>query len=129
VAKKEIRTNKSPDPIGPYSQGLAVGNRIYVSGQGPRNPAMNGTPEGIEEQTRQVMTNLKNIIEAGGGTMDDVVKSTVHLANLGDFEAFNRVYSSFFKPPYPVRTTVGSALLGGILVEIDVVAELDRSLS
>jgi 2-iminobutanoate/2-iminopropanoate deaminase len=129
LVKKEIKTNKSPNPIGPYSQGLVVGNRIYVSGQGPRNPAAGGTPEGIEEQTRQVMTNLKNILEAGGGSMDDVVKSTAHLANLDDFETFNRVYSSFFNPPYPVRTTVGSALLGGILVEIDVVAELreDRS--
>ncbi|MDR1731772.1 MAG: Rid family detoxifying hydrolase [Synergistaceae bacterium] len=124
MAKKEIKTNKSPDPLGPYSQGLTVGNRIYVSGQGPRNPQTGTTPSGIEEQTRQVMTNLKNIIEAGGGSMDDVVKSTVHLANLADFEAFNKVYSSFFNPPYPVRTTVGSALLGGILVEIDVIAEL-----
>ena len=124
MAKKEIKTDKSPQPLGPYSQGLVVGNRIYVAGQGPRNVATNSTPEGIEEQTRQVMTNIKNILEAGGGKMDDVVKSTVHLAKLEDFEAFNKVYSSFFNTPYPVRTTVGSDLLGGILVEIDVVAEL-----
>ena len=124
MAKQEVKTDKSPQPIGPYSQGLIVGSRIYVAGQGPKNPATGKTPDGIEEQTRQVMTNLKNIIEAAGGTMDNVVKSTVHLANLADFEAFNKVYSSFFTPPYPVRTTVGSALLGGILVEVDVVAEL-----
>lgn len=124
MAKKEIKTNRSPQPIGPYSQALVVGNRIYVAGQGPRNPETGTTAEGIEEQTRQVMTNLKNILEAAGGTMGDVMKSTVHLANLEDFEAFNKVYASFFQPPYPVRTTVGSALLGGILVEIDVVAEL-----
>ena len=124
MAKKEVRTDKAPQPIGPYSQGLIAGNRIYVAGQGPRNPATGKAPEGIEEQTSQVMTNLKNIIEAAGGTMDNVVKSTVHLANLSDFEAFNKVYRSFFNPPYPVRTTVGSALLGGILVEVDVVAEL-----
>jgi 2-iminobutanoate/2-iminopropanoate deaminase len=124
VAKKEVKTDKSPQPAGPYSQGLIVGNRIYVAGQGPRNPATGKVSEGIEEQTRQVMTNLKNILEAAGGTMDNVVKSTVHLTNLGDFEAFNKVYSSFFNPPYPVRTTVGSVLLGGILVEVDVIAEL-----
>lgn len=124
MAKKEIRTDKSPQPMGPYSQGLVVGNRIYVAGQGPSNPETGKKAEGIEEQTRQVMTNLKNILEAGGGTMDNVVKSTVHLANLSDFEAFNKVYKTFFNPPYPVRTTVGSALLGGILVEVDVVAEL-----
>ena len=124
MAKKEIRTDKSPQPMGPYSQGLIVGDRIYVAGQGPRNPATGTVASGIEEQTRQVMTNLKNIVEAGGGTMNDVVKSTVHLLHLEDFEAFNKVNSEFFTVPYPVRTTVGSALLGGILVEVDVVAEL-----
>jgi 2-iminobutanoate/2-iminopropanoate deaminase len=124
MVKKEVKTDKAPQPIGPYSQGLVAGNRIYVAGQGPRNPATGKTPDGIEEQTRQVMTNLKNIIEAAGGTMDNVMKSTVHLANLDDFETFNKVYSGFFSPPYPVRTTVGSALLGGILVEVDVIAEL-----
>jgi 2-iminobutanoate/2-iminopropanoate deaminase len=124
MAKKEIKTDKSPQPVGPYSQGLVVGNRIYVAGQGPKNPETGKVPEGIEEQTRQTMMNVKNIVEAAGGTMDNVVKSTVHLANLDDFEAFNKVYSTFFTTPYPVRTTVGSALLGGILVEIDVIAEL-----
>ena len=121
--KREIRTDRSPDPIGPYSQGLVVGNRIYVSGQGPLNPATGKTPKTIEEQTRQVLTNISNILQAGDATMDHVVKSTVHLADLEDFHAFNDVYREFFNAPYPVRTTVGSALLG-ILVEIDVIAEL-----
>ncbi|MDR1978958.1 MAG: Rid family detoxifying hydrolase [Synergistaceae bacterium] len=121
--KKEIRTDKAPKPVGPYSQGLAAGGRIYVAGEGPLDPETNTVPEGIEAQTRQVMTNLKNILAAGGATMDDVVKSTVHLANLADFEKFNKVYAEFCAKPYPVRTTVGSALLGGILVEIDVIAE------
>lgn len=121
--KKEIRTDKAPQPIGPYSQGLVVGNMIYVAGQGPKNPETGKTPETIGEQTRQVMTNIKMILEAGGATMDNVVKSTVHLADLKDFQAFNEVYKEFFKPPFPVRTTVGSSLLD-ILVEIDVVAEI-----
>ncbi|MDR2175173.1 MAG: Rid family detoxifying hydrolase [Synergistaceae bacterium] len=127
MSKKEIKTDRAPKPLGPYSQGLAAGGRIYVAGEGPKNPETNSTPEGIEAQTRQVMLNLKNILEAGGATMDSVVKSTVHLANLEDFEKFNSVYKEFFTPPYPVRTTVGSALLGGILVEIDVIAELQQS--
>ncbi|MDO9514994.1 MAG: Rid family detoxifying hydrolase [Syntrophales bacterium] len=121
--KKEIRTDKAPQPIGPYSQGLVVGNMIFVAGQGPLNPETGKTPPTIGEQTRQVMTNIKNILEAGGATMDNVVKSTVHLADLKDFQAFNEVYREFFTAPYPVRTTVGSSLLG-ILVEIDVIAEI-----
>jgi 2-iminobutanoate/2-iminopropanoate deaminase len=124
MTKKEIRTDKAPQPLGPYSQGLIVNNRVYVAGEGPKNPETNGIPEGIEAQTRQVMINLRSILEAGGVTMDHVVKSTVHLANLDDFEKFNSVYKEFFTSPYPVRTTVGSVLLGGILVEIDVIAEL-----
>jgi 2-iminobutanoate/2-iminopropanoate deaminase len=121
--KKEIRTSRSPDPIGPYSQCLLVGKRSYVSGQGPLNPENGKTPETIEEQTRQVLTNIRNILEAGGANMDNVVKTTVHLADLKDFQAFNSVYKEFFSPPFPVRTTVGSQLLG-ILVEIDVIAEI-----
>ena len=121
--KREIRTDKAPQPIGPYSQGLVVGNMIYVAGQGPKNLETGKTPETIGEQTRQVMTNIKMILEAGGATMDNVVKSTVHLADLKDFQAFNEVYREFFTAPYPVRTTVGSEL-PGILVEIDVIAEI-----
>lgn len=121
--KKEIRTDKSPSPAGPYSQGLVVGNRVYVAGQGPIDASTGAVPETIEEQTRQVMTNIKNILEAGGATMDQVVKTTVHLADLKDFNAFNGMYKEFFNPPFPVRTTVGSQLKN-ILVEIDVIAEL-----
>ena len=121
--KKEIRTDLAPKPIGFYSKGIKVGNRIYVSGEGPLNPETGKIPETIEEQTRQVLTNISNILQAGVATMDHVVKATVHLADLEDFHAFNDVYREFFNAPYPVRTTVGSALLG-ILVEIDVIAEL-----
>lgn len=122
--KKEIKTDKAPRPAGPYSQALVVGGRVYVAGQGPTDPATGTKPDGVEAQTRKTLTNLKNILEVAGATMDNVVKSTVHLANLDDFAAFNVVYQEFFTAPYPVRTTVGSALLGGILVEIDVIAEL-----
>lgn len=124
MPKKEITTNKAIQPFGPYSQGLAAGNTIYVAGQGPEDPVTGAVGPTIAEQTRQVMLNIKSILETSGATMDNVVKSTVHLTNLDDFEAFNKVYSEFFTRPYPVRTTVGSTLLRGILVEIDVVAEL-----
>lgn len=122
--KKEIKTDKAPQPMGPYSQALVMRGRVYVSGQGPTDPVTGTKPDGIEAQTRKTLTNLKNILEAAGATMDNVVKSTVHLANLADFNVFNAVYQEFFTTPYPVRTTVGSSLLGGILVEIDVIAEL-----
>lgn len=120
--KKQIRTEKAPMPIGPYSQGLVVGSRIYVAGQGPLDVISGRVPEGVSSQTRQVLTNIRTILEAGGFSMDEVVKTTVHLADLKDFEAFNAVYKEFFTEPYPVRTTVGSQLYG-ILVEIDVIAE------
>lgn len=121
--KKEIRTKNAPMPAGPYSQGIIVDNRIYVAGQGPLNPATGKVPEGIEEQTRQVLKNIQAILEAGGGKLEDVVKVTAHLADLKYFTAFNEVYKTFFKEPFPVRTTVGSQLKD-ILVEIDVIAEL-----
>ncbi|HHV53781.1 MAG: Rid family detoxifying hydrolase [Synergistota bacterium] len=121
--KKEIRTKNAPMPAGPYSQGIIVDNRIYVAGQGPLNPATGKVPEGIEEQTRQVLKNIQAILEAGGAKLDDVVKVTAHLADLKYFTAFNEVYKTFFKEPFPVRTTVGSQLKD-ILVEIDVIAEL-----
>ncbi len=121
--KKEIRTKNAPMPAGPYSQGIIVGNRIYVAGQGPLNPATGKVPEGIEDQTRQVLKNIQAILEAGGAKLDDVVKVTAHLADLKYFTAFNEVYKTFFKEPFPVRTTVGSQLKD-ILVEIDVIAEI-----
>ncbi len=123
--KKAIRTPNAPDPSGAYSQGLQSGSRVYVSGQGPKDPATGKIPEGIEEQTRQTLKNIQAILEAGGATMDQVVKTTAHLQELKrDFSVFNAVYSEFFSEPYPVRTTVGSTL-NNILVEIDVIAELD----
>lgn len=123
--KQEIRTSKAPAPVGPYSQGLRVGNRVYVAGQGPLNPETGKVPESIAEQTRQVLKNIENILQEAGATMDDVVKVTAHLQDLNDFDEYNAVYRQFFKEPYPVRTTVGSEL-DDILVEIDVIAELSK---
>jgi 2-iminobutanoate/2-iminopropanoate deaminase len=119
--KQPFFPSNAPKPIGPYSPGLRVGDFVFVSGQGPLNPATGQTPETIEEQTAQVLENIQAILEAGGATMADVVKVTAHLSDLAHFERYNKVYATYFPDPKPTRTTVGSQLLG-ILVEIDVIA-------
>lgn len=120
--KQPVHPESAPKPLGPYTPG-PTGNLVFVAGQGLLDPKTGATVgDTITEQTRQVLTNIRSILEAAGASMDEVVKSTVHLANLEDFAAFNAVYREFFSEPYPVRTTVGSALLDDIFVEIDVIA-------
>ena len=120
--KQEIRTDKAPRPVAPYSQGLIVGSRVYVAGQRPVDAATGEVVEGFQNQVRQTLTNVRHVLEAGGCTMDDVVKITVYLADISRFADLNEVYTTFFNPPYPVRTTV-AASLRGIEVEIDAIAE------
>ena len=122
MAKQLIQTDGAPRPGGAYSQGLRAGDFIFVAGQGPTDPAT-GKVAGvtIEEQTARTLENIKAILEAAGATMTDVVKATVHLSDLSLFGRYNQVYASYFPDPKPVRTTVGSQLLG-IMVEIDVIA-------
>ena len=126
MPKQQIQTSRAPIPGGPYSQGLRVGDFIYVAGQGPIDP-VSGKIMGdtIEAQTALTLDNVKAILEAAGATMGDVVKSTVHLTDLSLFQSFNKVYADYFPDPKPVRTTVGSQLMG-ILVEIDVVAYVGK---
>jgi len=124
MGKREINTDRAPLAAGAYSQGIQVGNRIYVSGQGPFDPRTGAMPTTVEEQTRQVLRNVQAILEAAGGSLADVVKVTAHLADMRNFARYDQVYREVFQPPYPVRTTVGSQLYGGMLVEIDVIAEL-----
>jgi reactive intermediate/imine deaminase len=119
--KKAICTANSPQPAGPYSQGLRANGLVFVAGQGPRDPISGLLAEGIAAQTHQVLRNIRAILEAGGCSLDDVVKVSAHLANMTDFDAFNGAYAQYFHEPYPVRTTVGSQL-PGILVEIDAIA-------
>jgi 2-iminobutanoate/2-iminopropanoate deaminase len=125
VPKQEIRTEKAPAPGGSYSQGLRAGNFIFVAGQVPRDPRTGEIAgDTIEEQTRQVLENIKAILEAAGASMADVVKSTVHLSDQSLFPRYDAVYATYFPDPKPVRTTVGSQLKG-ILVEIDVIAYVE----
>lgn len=120
--KRQILTPNAPAPGGSYSQALRAGDYVFTAGMGPWHPVTRQViGETIEEQTAQTLENIKAILEAAGLGMGDVVKTTVHLTDLSLFPRFNETYSRFFPDPKPVRTTVGSSLLG-ILVEIDVVA-------
>lgn len=121
MAKTAYHTTNAPQPAGPYSQGVEANGFFYTAGFGPQNPETGMVAESVAEQTRQVLRNVQAVLAERGLSMDDCVKTTVHLADLADFAEFNEAYSEFFSQPYPVRTTVGSQL-ANILVEIDVVA-------
>ncbi len=125
MPKQQITTSSSAAPAGAYSQGLRVGDFVFVSGQGPRDPLTGEMGATIEEQTARTLENVKAILEAGGASMADVVKVSAHLSDLALFEAYNRVYATYFPDPKPVRTTVGSQL-NGILVEIDAIAYVGK---
>ena len=122
---KEISTKKAPAAIGPYSQAIQVGGLVYTSGQLPINPETGAlVPGGVKEQTRQSLTNVKAVLEEAGTAMNRVVKTTVFLADMGDFADMNSVYAEFFSTPYPARSAVAvKTLPKGALVEIEVVAE------
>ena len=120
-----ISTKQAPAAIGPYSQAIRVGNIVYTSGQIPLDPATGAFVEGgIKEQTRQALTNIKAILEEAGTSMDNVVKTTVFMANMDDFADMNAVYAEFFTEPYPARSAVAvKTLPKGALIEIEVIAE------
>ena len=122
--KKVISTSKAPSAIGPYSQAIQVGNLVYTSGQIPIDPATGVFAEGgIKEQTRQALLNVKAILEEKGLSMNDIVKTTVFMADMNDFADMNAVYAEFFTEPYPARSAVAvKTLPKGALVEIEVVA-------
>jgi 2-iminobutanoate/2-iminopropanoate deaminase len=124
MPKQQISTQSGAAPIGAYSQGIRVGDFLFVSGQGPLDPATGQLVLGtIEEQTARVLENIKIILEAGGATMAAVVKVNAHLSDVELFERYNKVYATYFPDPKPARTTVGSQLPAkGMLVEIDAIA-------
>lgn len=121
---KQISTQNAPAAIGPYSQAIEVNGFVYASGQLPIDPVTGAFPEGgVKEQTRQSLLNVKAILEEAGLALSNVVKTTVYLADMGDFAAMNEVYSQFFAQPFPARSAIAvKALPKGALVEVEVVA-------
>ena len=124
--KRAVQTAGAPGAIGPYSQGIAAGGFLFISGQVPLDPVSGQTVgEGIEQQVERVLENLKAILAAGGADLRSVVKTTVYLVDLRDFPRMNEVYSRYFVAEPPARATVQvAALPKGVRVEIDAIAVL-----
>jgi 2-iminobutanoate/2-iminopropanoate deaminase len=122
--KQEVKTDKAPKAIGPYSQGVAAGGFIFCSGQIALDPASGELNTGpIEDQARRVLKNLEAVLAAAGSAFDQVVKTTIFLQDMNDFSKVNQVYAEFFKPPFPARSTVQVARLPrDARVEIEAVA-------
>lgn len=123
TTKHAITTSDAPQPAGPYSQGIVSGDLLFTAGFGPQDPVTGAVADSVGEQTRQVLRNLQAVLAQYGADLDDALKTTVHLADLDDFDEFNAAYREFFSEPFPVRTTVGSQL-ANIRVEIDLVARI-----
>ena len=121
----EVRTDRAPRGTGAYSQAIRAGDFVFISGQGPLDPStLEVVGDTVEEQTRQTLRNLEAIVEAAGGSLDDVVKVSAFLSSIELFPTFNATYEEIFSSlPRPARTTTG-AELRDILVEIDAVAYL-----
>jgi len=125
LLKQVIATDNAPGAIGPYSQAVRIGDMLYTSGQLGMNPATGEFPSTVEEQAKQSLNNVKAILEAAGGHMGQIVKTTVFLKDMNDFAQVNAVYSTFFEQPYPARSAVEVARLPkDALIEIEVVAFL-----
>jgi reactive intermediate/imine deaminase len=125
LSKQAIQTAAAPAAIGPYSQAIRAGDTVYLSGQIGFEPSTGTLREGIDNQTRQVFSNLKAVAEAAGGSVDDIVKLTVLLADLGDFAKVNEIMTAYFKPPYPARATYQVAgLPRGARIEVEAILVL-----
>jgi 2-iminobutanoate/2-iminopropanoate deaminase len=123
MSKIKISTNKSPGAIGPYNQGIVAGGFLFTSGQLPIHPESGNLAATIEEQTVQVLENLKAIIEASGSNMGKVVKCTVYLQDMNDFAVMNKIYANYFFDIAPARACVEvSKMAKNALIEIDAIA-------
>ena len=121
--KKPIATTNAPGAIGPYSQAISIGDLLFISGQIPVNPADGSIPEGIEAQTAQSIANIKAILAEAGLSIDNVVKTTVFLADMSLFGPMNEVYAQNFTAPFPARSAVAvKELPKQVLVEIETIA-------
>ena len=126
MSKKVIHTDKAPKAIGPYSQAIQAGNFLFLSGQIPLDPKTGELVKGnIRQQTQQVLENIKGVLESQGLGMDNVVKATIFLKDIGNFNQVNEIYATYFPSSPPARSTVGvSKLPRDADIEIEVVALL-----
>jgi 2-iminobutanoate/2-iminopropanoate deaminase len=127
--QRRVHTDNAPAAIGPYSQAIVINSFVFAAGQIPINPATHKLVEGgIEEQTRQVLDNVKAVLEAAGSSLRSVVKTTVFLTYLGNFAAMNAIYAEYFNAdPPPARSTVQVADLPlGAMIEIECIAALEQ---
>ena len=125
MKKLEIKHPDKKADTGAYSAGVLIDGWLFISGQGPLDLATGNVVSGtIEEETMLTLSHIKKILEAAGGKVEDIVKCTVHLRDINDFERYNAAYSSFFPGVKPARTTVQSVLSDGIKIEIDAIARI-----
>ena len=124
VMKKIISTQNAPAAIGPYSQAVEWNGMIFSSGMIPVNPQTGEIPEDVEQQARQVFTNLSNLLMAAGTSMEKVIKTTVFIKDMNDFAAINQIYQEFFNGDFPARSCVEVARLPkDVKIEMEVIAE------
>ncbi len=122
---KKISTDKAPQAIGPYSQAIISNGFMFCSGQIPINPETGEIPEGVEAQAQQVFKNIKNLLEAGGSSIDKVVKTSVFIKDMNDFAKINEIYAQYFTEDFPARSCVEVARLPkDVLLETEVIAEV-----
>ena len=127
MPKTEVFHPDKKSHTGSYSAGVVAGDFLFVSGQGPLDYQTGAVISGtIEEETLLTLSHVLKIVEAAGGTIEDIVKCTVHLADINDFDRYDKAYASFFKTKFPARTTVQSGLYDGIKVEIDAIAHIKK---
>jgi len=127
---KRVQTDKAPAAIGPYSQAVKVGDMIYTSGQIPMTADGKLVDGDIKAQTRQILENLTQVLEAGGSSLSQIVKTTIYLTDMDDFIAVNTVYGEYFAGSYPARSTVAvKTLPKNVDIEIDAIAIAEKSYS
>ena len=127
---KRVQTDKAPAAIGPYSQAVKVGDMIYTSGQIPMTADGKLVDGDIKAQTRQILENLTQVLEAGGSSLSQIVKTTIYLTDMDDFIAVNTVYGEYFGGSYPARSTVAvKTLPKNVDIEIDAIAISEKAYS
>jgi 2-iminobutanoate/2-iminopropanoate deaminase len=127
MTRQAIQTNGAPAPVGPYSQAIRSGEMVWCAGQVGLDPATGELADGVEAQAERALRNLQAVLDAAGLGFDDVVKTTIFLADVGDFAVVNAIYAKYMSDPPPARSTIGvGGLPKGALVEIEVTAHRPR---